>query len=106
MNLPTLRRFSEEGYAAIPPIDFSDAADFCREQGENLGDLRFFLLGSCFDASYERWTPGEAGMAPGAVANALQDLWKRSLPAILDSDDPEEAAKLARELLSDIRALV
>lgn len=103
MDLATLRRFSSGDAKAIPPNEFLEAADFCRELGENGLDIRYFMIASCFEASSELWINRYAG---STAANGIRDLWYRNLLAILDSDDGMEAGRLARRLLSEVRTHV
>lgn len=106
MDLDTLRRFSLEGYGALAPERFSEAASFCHERAINTRDIRFVVLGTCFELSRQLWTPGEAGGARAEDALVLQQLWKRELPGILDAESEEVAETLALHLKDEIRSVL
>ena len=105
LSLDTLRRFSSEGYEAIPPEDFLEAAEFCREWSVNHADPRFIVLERCFRLSLELWSPGESGAAIASEADALLSIWQRELPTVLDAA-ADEATILAQHLEEEIRVFV
>jgi hypothetical protein len=105
VDLNTLRRFSKEGFKALPPEDFSEAADFCRDYGVNFSDMTFVVLERCFRLSERFWSPGEDGLAIQSQAETLENLWRERLPAILTPGEREDATRQARRLEQQIRLL-
>jgi hypothetical protein len=105
VDLNKLRRFSTSG-EAIAPEDYPEAARFCHEHGVNVADMRFIVLESCFNLSYNLFGEGEGGVSSGTSYSSLLSLWQSELPAILDTEDPAEALALTRHLEEEIRLLV
>jgi hypothetical protein len=104
VNLNTLLQFSEIGFEAIAPEEFTEAAGFCHQNAQLAGDVRFLVLEDCFRISHRFWTEGESGAAIGRDAALLLDLWKRYLPSILNDNDTLSAVSLASLLRDDIRS--
>ena len=106
MDIDTLRRFSSEGFSALPPEEFLDASAFCREWGINHGDMRFVVLEACFELSSRLWGVDEDGAAHTEDSNILLDAWKRDLPGILSAESADEAVALAQHLQEEVRTVL
>lgn len=70
MSLARLQRLADS-FAAVPPSEFEELADLCRELAINRLDVRYMVLGECLRLSAGFWRDGEGAAVTVDFSEAL-----------------------------------
>ena len=104
MSLERLQRLAED-FRSIPPEDFDELADSCRELAINHLDVRYMVLGECLHLSSRFWGDGEGGAVSTDFADALARIWGDYLPGVLRTSSEEEGTAVALALREELSLL-
>lgn len=104
MDLSSLQQLADD-FSNVPPSQFDDLADACRDLAVNHLDVRYMVLGECFRLSSGFWGPGEGAAVNQSFADALIRLWSGYLPGVLRAATEEEGTAVALALKEDLVVL-
>ena len=104
MRWSHLQQFAAD-VRSVPVAQYDDLVRECRDLAVQLLDVRYMVLGECFDLAITLWGSGEAAAVSTERACALVHAWDRYVRAILDVEDEETATALALALRAEIGVL-
>lgn len=105
MGRERLQQLAED-FASAKPWEYEELAQTCRELAINELDVRFMVLGECFEISREFWGEGESGAVSQDFAAALRQRWAAYLGGVLRSPHQDEGTALAVALRDELRSLM
>ena len=101
MSLERLQRLAEQ-FLSVPPSEFADLADACRDLAINQLDVRYMVLGECLRLSWAFWGEGEGAGVSADFYRTLARIWSDYLPGVLRAAEAEGTA-VALALLEELR---
>jgi hypothetical protein len=104
MDISQLQQLADD-FGSVPPDQFEDLADTCRQLGINRLDVRFLILEECFRLSASFWGEGDSGAVSHGFAIAHVETWNRYLQSILQEASEEVGTHLALALREELVGL-
>jgi hypothetical protein len=104
MDINQLQQLADT-FSSVPPSQFEELADSCRELGINRLEVRYMVLAECFRLSASFWGDGDSGAVSYGFANAFRETWDRYFSSILQEPSEEAGTYLALALKEELVAL-
>lgn len=102
MDLSTLRRLADEGFAGVPRADLATLASWSHDWAVVTGEARFSILGETLEALDDHW--GEQGI-PEKLVQRIEKCLQEYMTQALLAGNPQEGAYFADRLRDEVRAL-
>ena len=107
MDSSTLNRFALEGFAGLPATDLGRLVQWSRDRCSVTADARYCLLADGLHLIDNWWSRhDQSGGVPASQIDAIDDLIKSSLPAVISAPTLDEGATLARDFCATIPLLL
>ena len=99
-----LRQLASGGFDAVPPTDVANLALWCRDYCDETSDARFCSIGDALQSFDDWWREHEKlGGIPSEVLDELDAFITQRLTTVLDTDDLDHGARLARDFRDQLR---
>jgi hypothetical protein len=104
MDINQLQQLADN-FSSVPPSEFEELAESCRETSINKLDVRYMILAECFRLSASFWGEGDSGAVSYGFANELRSTWDRYFSSILQETSEEAGTRLALALKEELITL-
>jgi hypothetical protein len=103
VGIERLQQLADD-FTSFPPDEYPNLVLECRELAINLLDVRYMIVGECFQLSSNFFGDIEDGFVTLTFFEDLKHAWSAYLPGILAADE-ETGTALALALQEELRAL-